>query len=151
MKQAFIILCILISFRVTGQIDPAEALRGLVTYETTEMPGTVNLTATGYGKTEKIRQAHAVYKAFHTLLFTGIPGSQYSLPLINDETRQNHPFIVSLLEKNYHPFILANEIVLPESRSKQKKSTSIVMRLTINCTALIKQLEKNKIIHPFSN
>ncbi|MBR5906923.1 MAG: hypothetical protein IKZ50_00835 [Bacteroidales bacterium] len=118
-----------------------------------EQNNTITLRATGFGK-HKIESLDAAEKnALESILFRGIPGSQYNNPLISlreDQALQANPrYFKELFEKGRHKsFIISSVPVTNYSWTKYKKWT-ITADITVNIFALRKDLEQNGIIRKF--
>ncbi len=126
---------------------------GNVKYAAAGTPGTVTVTSTGIGKTRVKSENNATASALYVLLFRGIVGSQYELPMIPKENeKKNHPAVKSLLNNGYSTFITESSFISEESQKVKKKGVKGKMasyRITINCDAVRKYLEQNDVIRKF--
>jgi hypothetical protein len=114
--------------------------------------GSVTVTSFGFGKNRSISSADACAAAINTLLFVGVPGSQYELPMVTDEAKRNNPVVKNLFNGGYSQFITQSDFLSEETLSKKidgVKGKSAQYKLTINCDALRRYLEKNGVIRKF--
>jgi hypothetical protein len=113
--------------------------------------GTVILTSNGFGKTRLQSSANAVYNALHTLLFTGVPGSAYELPMV-PSAKKDHPAIKTLLQEDSPAFVLDTDFQNEADQVRQPdgmKGKVTTCRITINCRALRRYLEEQGVIKEF--
>lgn len=147
----FFIICFLAIVPAQSQ-KPGE-YDGYVRYDGSPSNGTISLISTGFGKTRAKSSADAAAHAFYTLLFRGIPGSQYELPVISNENeKKNDPAVKKLLSEGYSSFVTENIFKSEDSKTKRKdgaKGKMTVHKITINCDALRKHLEDNGVIRKF--
>ena len=126
---------------------------GYVRYSNESPTGTVSLVSTGFGKNKVESSADAVTNAFYQLLFRGIPGSQYELPMVNNESdKKNDPVIKTLLNGGYSSFVMENQLQSEEEKIKKEdgvKGRMTTHKITINCDALRRYLEQNNVIRKF--
>ena len=126
---------------------------GYVKYYARPAMGTVTLECSGFGKTLPSSSADASAAAFYTLLFRGVPGSSYELPMIADENgKKNDPVVTDLLNGGYNSFITENTLQSQSMTTKKAdgaKGIMTVQHITINCDALRTYLEKNGVIRKF--
>jgi len=123
-----------------------------VKFDSMPVTGTITVTSFGFGKNKAISSGDASAAAINALLFVGIPGSQYELPMVPDQSKKNDPVIKDLFDGAYSPFI-TESILLSEAkltkRSDGVKGKSAQYKITINCEALRRYLEKNNVIRKF--
>ena len=125
---------------------------GETTYAGTSESGTIILNASGYGLLKATAIENAEMNAFNNLIFRGIPGSQYQLPMIENEqkAKSEHAeyFDKLLVQKKYKAFLLStvSESDLNLNLSKQK---TISVGLKINVNALRRDMEQNGVLRKF--
>lgn len=114
--------------------------------------GTILLNTAGYGTLKANAIESAEINAFNNLIFRGIPGSQYQLPMVENEqkTKKEHSayFDELLKNKKYKAFLLstANASDLNINLSRQK---TISINVKINVNALRRDMEQNGVIRKF--
>ena len=145
--------CTIFSVQIFCQeIVPGE-FNGQVVFSSVEKNGTITLQSTGFGKKKTESISNALAGAFYNLLFRGIPGSPYDLPMIPDENeKKNNPLIKALLEGGYTAFIVENKFISEENKKRKQdgsKGKQTINKITINCDALRKHLEQNGLIRKF--
>ena len=113
--------------------------------------GIVALKSVGYGNGRNSATEDAQKKAFFALLYRGIPNSEYSYPLIENEVtfKNNFPNFNETFFKSaiYKSFIISNT----ESSNLiiTSKGNKLFLDVTINYEALRRYLEQNSIIRKF--
>lgn len=125
---------------------------GYIKFEQAPAPEVITVTCTGFGTDKAESMKDASKELLNTLLFTGVPGSQYEMPLIPDIEKKHDSIITSLLSGRYLDFIISDELIESGAKNKRKdgvKGVMTVHRITINCGALIRYLEKKGIIRKF--
>lgn len=126
---------------------------GYVRYESSAAAGTITVVSTGFGKKNAESIQDSFKEAFYTLLFRGIAGSPYELPMIpNESEKKNDPAIIALLGEGYSSFVTASSLQSEDKKVKGKggaKGVMTVNRITINCDALRRHLEQTKVIRKF--
>lgn len=126
---------------------------GYVKYEPGAAPGMITVISTGFGKKKTGSIKDSFKEAFRALLFRGIPGSQYELPMIPDEHAQkDHPALKALFEEGYMSFVSENILQSEEKKAQRKDGIKGIMttqKITINCEALRRHLEQNNVIRKF--
>jgi hypothetical protein len=123
-----------------------------VKYDSAPVTGAVIVTSFGFGKNRSISMADASAAAVNALLFVGIPGSQYELPMVPDEAKRNNPAVKDLFNGNYSQYITESLLLSEEKLTKKidgVKGKSAQYKITINCDALRRYLEKNGVIRKF--
>jgi hypothetical protein len=123
-----------------------------VSYEGSSEPGTITVTSTAFAKKGSEARIKALTNTFRVLLFTGLPGSQYDRPMLNDEASRTNPLLATFLDKGINAYIIAEEEI--ESKTKKTKidktkGVFIGYRLTINCAGVHQELIRLKIIRKF--
>jgi hypothetical protein len=132
--------------------NSSKVLTGEVNYLNTTEPGTLLVSAAGYGSTKAEAVANAQSNAFNNLIFRGIPGSQYHLPMVQNEdvARKEHGnYFVSLLEQGgYKPFMMLSEELGGFSpNGKSKKSISVKVKMNVD--ALRRDMEQKGVVRKF--
>jgi hypothetical protein len=155
MKKHFILVCLaLLLCQLDGFCQGnLNGHVGMVQYLGSNAEGTINIQAAGFAKKKKESIIDAESDAFYTLLFRGIPGSQYKQPMITKEEEfREDPIIVEILKGGYVSF-MTNANLTSEVETKKKadgvKGVQTLVQMTINCAALRKYLEDKKIIRKF--
>mgnify|MGYP001301455864 CR=1 FL=1 len=112
--------------------------------------GTLWLNATGYGTDAGNARKDAEKAAFRKILFQGIPGSQWNMPMVPDESvskRDHASFYTSFLDGGgYSEMILSSS---PGPLNKVEGNNKLETRLKVDMNALRRHLEKNDIIRKF--
>lgn len=126
---------------VAHNVSMAEAENG---------PGLLGISSTGYGSTEAEAIRDAEKAVLEQLLFRGIAGSQWALPLVPDEaaSKKDHPafYKTFLDEAGYRPYILHST---HGTLSKGQGAGHLTTTMQVDMNALRRHLEKNQIIRPF--
>lgn len=127
-----------------------------VQYQSSPAPGTVNVKASGFGKDPLDIEQDARRKAFETILFRGLPASDFTalrLPMIENEgqARKEHAsFFKSFFDEDG-----SNKFVTSINRLDDKpvKTTdgrkTMAYSLTINYEALRRNLEQGGVLRKF--
>ncbi|MFN0212671.1 MAG: hypothetical protein ACKVT2_00325 [Saprospiraceae bacterium] len=131
--------------------NSARTISGEVNFIAAPEPGTILVSAGGYGPTKAQAISNAEANAFSALIFKGIPGSQQQLPMLPDETasrKQHTLYFDQFFKGGYKPFMM-----LSESQSSyaagRKGRKNISQRVKINVDALRRDLEQNGITRKF--
>ena len=108
---------------------------------------TVNTIGFGNNKSESIYQAEK--NAFEVLFFRGLPESPLNKPLIDNEQVKNEKssFFKSFYSENRYKSFITYSNLMSEYTKKQQSISNIEM--SINVSALRKELESNGIIKKF--
>ncbi|MDR3681444.1 MAG: hypothetical protein P4L41_15865 [Flavipsychrobacter sp.] len=114
--------------------------------------GTITVRTSGNGKGINDAIANAEKDVFYMLLFRGIAGSEQSSALITtreDEAQQKYKaYLDPLLSERYPSFIIS--AVQDGEPVKGKHSQySVMLDVTVNVTALRKDMEANQVIRKF--
>ena len=122
-----------------------------VTYLGSTEKGTTFVSSCGYGKVlDKKAYLAAVKNAFETLMFRGIPGSEVTVALIDNETTAKTNFKKYFddffVGGRYKSFITSIHETKPTKEFKKKKAC---LEIKINHIALRKDLEQNNVIRKF--
>ncbi|HEY4334533.1 MAG TPA: hypothetical protein VGM89_01510 [Puia sp.] len=133
----------------------AQEYGGNVRYSGWSTVGVITVVSDGFGKNIKESNSDALAGAFYTLLFRGLPGSAYELPMVpHEEEKKNDPTVVALLKGGYGSFVMDDRL---QGRSKTTKKADGVSGIatthlvTINCAALRRYLEEKVVIRKFGN
>lgn len=112
--------------------------------------GTIFIKCSGKGRDKEAAYENAIYNAFSTLLFQGIPESVQTRPMI-DPANANaaKPKVEKCITDNgcYKQFI--TQITEPGAFSKVEGGFATVTNIKINIVALRTYLEQNNIIRKF--
>ena len=152
MKVFLICLALCTAFCMNALGQKKEILDGQVQFESSNSVGTITITSSGFGKKKPMAAANAAASAIYVLLFRGMPGSQYELPMIGDENKVNDPVVQNLLDGGYSSFITENSLISEQKQTRKTdgaKGYYDLYRMTINCDALRRHLEQNKVIRKF--
>ena len=113
--------------------------------------GIISLKSVGYGNGRNSATEDAQKKAFFALLYRGIPNSEYSYPLIENEVtfKNNFPNFNETFFKStvYKSFIISN--IESSNLINTSKGNKLYLDITINYEALRRYLEQNSIIRKF--
>ena len=145
--KLFYLLAICLLFACVSAKKTGETL-----YAGNSESGTILLKSSGYGVLKGAAIQNAEINAFNNLIFRGIPGSQYSLPMIENEQQAKSDFknyFTNLYEqKRYKAFLLstASETDLSLNLSREK---TISIETKINVNALRRDMEQNGVIRKF--
>ncbi len=145
------ILSLLITAGCLVNAQPSKEYSGYVKYEGASATGTVTVVSTGFGKNRAVSAEDALKQAFTTLLFQGIAGSQYELPLVAPEKKKD-AVIRDLLDKEYRSFVIENNLVQEDKKSRRQdgaRGKMTIHKITINCDALKRYLESKGVIRKF--
>ena len=137
--------------KVSGQTNEMAEFSGMVKYETGGA-GTITVIAEGIGKNRAKSTVNAIASAIYTVLFVGIPGSQYDIPMIADENKKNNAVVKDILNRGYSAFIIESTFIDEIKQTRKMdgvRGKKDIYRITINCSALRSYLEKNNVIRKF--
>ncbi len=150
----FLFTCLIIGSLGFSQNKKADVYRGYVKFVGAPGPGSITVECSGFARKKNAKTAKDAYsEAFYTLLFRGIPGSQYELPMIPDESgKKNDPVVVALLDGGYMSFLTEGSSKSTESKVRKEDGVKGIMTtytITINCDALRRYLEQNNVVRKF--
>lgn len=118
-----------------------------------EQNGTLTLRSVGYGRQKVMAMDDAETNALETLLFRGVPGTQYSSPLIEiDEVRakeSNPKYFNDLLKYARSKSFITSSVPVSEYSRSEYNTWTISVDVTINVVPLRKDLEAHGIIRKF--
>jgi hypothetical protein len=147
------LICSLLPALVLSNRLSAQEYGGNVRYSGSPNPGVVMVLSEGFGKNVKESNADALAGAVYALLFKGLPGSAYELPMVPHEgEKKNDPTVVALLTGGYSAFVIEDQ---SQGKSKMTKKADGVKgiatfhQITINCDALRRHLEEKGVIRKF--
>ena len=113
-------------------------------------PGTLWVKSSGYGKDESSAMHDAQMAAVRHLLFQGIPGTPWNLPMVPDESvskRDHASFYNQFLEqKGYRDFVMSASST-PLVKVDGAKRLDATVKLDVQ--GIRRHLEKNDIIRKF--
>ncbi len=113
--------------------------------------GMVWIQSTGFGKKEVIAQLDAEKAAMETLVFQGIAGTQFAMPLVADESvsRKDHAdFYTGFFDQQgFRAFV--NKTETTESLTKFKGGRKMGTRILVDVNGLRKHFEDKGIIKKF--
>jgi hypothetical protein len=122
-----------------------------VTFSNKDEVGTMTVKSQGFGRKENAAITDAQKNAFNTLLFRGIPGTEFSVPLIDNENEarsNNMEYFTKFFEEGYyHNFIMSS--TLSEAPVKVKGGKLYSVEIKINYNSLKTELEQNNIVRKF--
>lgn len=131
--------------------NSAKTVSGEVNYLATPEPGTVMVSAAGYGPSKSAAMQNAESNAFNSLIFRGIPGSQQQLPMIANEAaaRKTHgAYLEKLLGGGYKAFMLLST---PQSdyAAARNGRKNLTQQVKINVDALRRDMEQHGVVRKF--
>lgn len=150
MKNHLLVLFSLTILMATA-CNSARTISGEVNFISAPEPGTVLVSAGGYGPTKPQAISNAEVNAFSTLIFKGIPGSQQQLPMLPDEatSRKKHSaYFDQFFKGGYKPFMMLSEAQSSYAAGRKGRK-NITQRVKINVDALRRDLETNGITRKF--
>lgn len=152
MKHLFLITASLLGLWAGAQ-KKENIYSGYVKYDGAPSAGTITVSSTGFGKKGDQTLKDAEYNAFYALLFRGIPGSQYELPMIaNESEKKDNSVVKSLLNGGYKSYVTEatlQDVDIKTKKEDGKKGKATTYKITINCDALRRHLETNGVIRKF--
>lgn len=123
----------------------------IVKFENKESSGSYILSSTGSSKKATEAITNAEKNAFKVVLFKGLPGTDLSIPLVENqaaaEVEHKAYFDRFFNENGYTAFIMNRNTSFPTNKIKGGYETSVIVK--INLQALRKDLEQNKVIRKF--
>lgn len=152
MKQITFFYPVILFFSLFSiSCNSAKTVSGEVNYLASPEPGTVIVSAAGYGPSKEAAIQNAESNAFNSLLFRGIPGSQQQLPMIADEAaaRKVHStYLDKLLGGGYKAFMLLST---PQSAfaAAHNGRKNITQQVKINVDALRRDMEQHGVVRKF--
>ncbi|HWK07709.1 MAG TPA: hypothetical protein VNS58_28955 [Puia sp.] len=136
-----------------GPVSLSAQYSGLVKYVGAPDKGTVTVESTGFAKKKPESDVNAGATALYTLLFRGLPGSVYDLPMIPDEqAKKDDPVVRALLQGGYGSFVTADVLERMEATKKKPdgmKGIVTIHTITFNYDALRRYLEAHSVIRKF--
>jgi hypothetical protein len=149
MKLIMLMLALLTTFSLFAQKEEPEIY---VTYESSPAPGLVSLRCSVFSTSGVKARKGAIRTGLFTVLFRGVPGSQYESPLVNDESKATHPVILDILNDTVSSFVTGSMLLGQEKSKRKQRGTRDVLsnyRVTINYEALRRYLLHHSIIRKF--
>lgn len=131
--------------------NSARTISGEVNFIAAPEPGTVLVSAGGYGPTKPQSISNAEANAFSTLIFKGLPGSQQQLPMLPDESasRKKHSeYFDQFFKGGYKPFMMLSESQSAYAAGRRGRN-NITQRVKINVDALRREFEQRGITRKF--
>lgn len=148
--KRWMVMCCLMMMMNHLSAQCSAAWQGPVRFESEATAGIITVEATGRGNNLAVCSADASAAALYLILFRGLPGSQYNLPMISNENDwKESSLIQQLLKYEYHSFILSSDLSGKKKLKKKKdgiKGIEAKYRIAINCDALRRYLEENDVI-----
>ncbi|MEK7253209.1 MAG: hypothetical protein AAB316_00560 [Bacteroidota bacterium] len=137
-------------FLLFSQCNSSKTLTGEVNYLTDSELGTVLVSAAGYGASKSQAVSNAETNAFNTLIFNGIPGSQYRLPMVEASEKGKHKtyFYRLLDEQGYKSFLMLSEPQTAFSGGR-KNQKNILVKVKINVDGLRRDMEQAQVVRKF--
>lgn len=124
-----------------------KTMTGEVNFAAASEPGTLLVHAAGYGSTQQEALINAEQNAFNNLIFKGIPGSQYRLPMVGNDAgiRKTHEkYFQNLIDqKGYKAFMMSSE---PGSFKARKGAKNLLATVKINVDALRRDMEQQNVL-----
>lgn len=116
---------------------------------------TITLRSSGFGK-QKVESLDAAERyALETILFRGVPGSQYSSPLVGinineEQARQANPrYFKEFFENGRHKSFIVSSVPVSDYSWTKYQAWTISADITINVVSLRKDLEQHGVIRRF--
>lgn len=149
MKRLFILgftmLCII---SCSPKVYPVQSCIAI-----SEQNGSVVARSSGYGKEKVLALDAAERNAIETLLFRGIPGTQYNTPMVRiDEVsakKQFKSYFDDLIDGGRHKSFISLSIPVCDYVLTRYRLWTISSDVTINVSALRKDLEEHGVIRKF--
>lgn len=115
-------------------------------------PGTVWITSVGFGANEIKAQRDAEKAAVGILIFQGLPGTQFTLPMVDNEaaSRTEHAELYKALfdDEGYRTFVMKTASISGLTKMK-KGGKKLETRILVDVNGLRRHLENNKVIRKF--
>lgn len=154
--KAIQMLLICCSFLAMASCHAPRTTPAAVHYSSSNAPGTVNVEANGFGMTASQIERDARNKAFETLLFRGLPSSEFTalrLPMIENEgdARSKHAsfFKKFFEEDDCNLFVTAISKLDDKPVKTTDRRKTMGYSLSINYEALRRHLEQQGILRKF--
>jgi hypothetical protein len=145
-KLSFLICTVFILWSCSPKLTGESTLAG------TSEQGTILLQSQGYGNTKANALENAEINAFNNVVFKGIPGSAYRVPLIDNEqnAKQTHNDYFQQLfsEKKYKAFLLSSS-AQSDFKLKTSGQSNLTSLVKIDVQALRKDMEQKGVIRKF--
>jgi hypothetical protein len=113
--------------------------------------GMVWIQSTGFGKKETIAQLDAEKAAMETLIFQGVAGTQFAMPLVADESgsRKEHADVYTgfFEQQGFRAFVSKTQTV--SGLTKFKGGKKMETRMLVDVNGLRKYLEDKGVIKKF--
>lgn len=117
-----------------------------------ETEGIIVVETDGYGSTKNDAMLDAEQKAFETILFRGLPGTDLNEPLISNEKdakTKYGAYFKKLFQAEKMGSFITGTAVTSSFVKKTKGSKNITVQTSINYKALRRDLEQNNVIRKF--
>ncbi len=127
---------------------------GIVSFvQGSDVNGSITVESIGFGKNKAESEIDSKSSALYAVIFRGIAGSQYNIPMIKDEgLAEANETVKEILETNFNSFISSAELISAEKKNRKLdkiKGLEVVERITINCDGLRRYLEQKNVIRKF--
>ena len=113
---------------------------------------TMTFRVTGYGKNAKAATQDAEVNVIKALLFSGIPNTQQSVPMVKESEREtikaHKAFMKDFMETGYKQTI-TRSVIIRKFGKDQNKQKSIDLNVTVNLPALRNALQRGEVIRKF--
>ena len=142
---AFLITCIV---SCSPKVYPVQSCNLVA-----DQNNTITLRSSGFGK-QKVESLDAAERyALETILFRGVPGSQYSSPLVGineEQARQANPrYFKKFFENGRHKSFIVSSVPVSDYSWTKYQAWTISADITINVVSLRKDLEQHGVIRRF--
>lgn len=142
-----------IMFLFTGLFEKSNPVFKLVSIGTVqETEGIIVVETGGYGSNKNDATLDAEQKAFETILFRGMPGTDLSEPLVANEKDAKAKYAAYFKKlfaaERMNSFVSGTEVTSAFVK-KTKGSKNITVQTSINYKALRRDLEQNNVIRKF--
>ena len=124
---------------------------GEVIFKSPTEQGTILVSSAGYGSSRSESINSSELNAFNSIIFKGVPGSQYSLPLVEDEKKaksEHSEFFNTFFTNGGYKAFLMETTPITEF-NYHKGLANIKCLIKINVASLRREFETNNIIRKF--
>lgn len=112
----------------------------------------MTMRVVGYGKNAKKASDDAEISVLKALIFTGIPNTQQSVPMVNETeaaSRSRHGKFWNNFWNGQYKNLITRSVIVRKFGKDENKQKSITLEVTVNTRALRQELERNGVIRKF--